>query len=135
MEFSGQYLSYEEYRSLGGTLDLTPFNLLEFGARRQIDIETLNKLKSLEANEIPQEVKICEYNLINKLDEYVKSMSKAVLTGNIASENTNGYSISYNNGLRIDEIVKAKEVEIRDIIQSYLLTVIVNGEHIMYCGV
>lgn len=29
MEFSGQYLTYEEYRGLGGTLDLMPFNLLE----------------------------------------------------------------------------------------------------------
>ena len=36
MEFSGQYLTYEEYRALGGTLDLAPFNILEFGARRRI---------------------------------------------------------------------------------------------------
>ena len=48
MEFSGQYLTYEEYRALGGTLDLTSFNLLEFEARRQIDIKTFNRLKNVE---------------------------------------------------------------------------------------
>ena len=41
MEFSGQYLTYLEYKALGGTLDQTPFNILEFEARRQIDIQSL----------------------------------------------------------------------------------------------
>ena len=45
MQFEGQYLTYPEYRSLGGTLDITPFNLLEFEARRKIDIETQSRLK------------------------------------------------------------------------------------------
>ena len=44
MEFEGQYLTYAEYRSLGGTLDITPFNLLEFEARRKVDIETQSRL-------------------------------------------------------------------------------------------
>ena len=30
MEFNGQYLTYNEYKALGGSLDITPFNLLEF---------------------------------------------------------------------------------------------------------
>ena len=29
MEFKGQYLTYNEYKSLGGNLNQTPFNLLE----------------------------------------------------------------------------------------------------------
>ena len=38
MKFEGQYLTFEEYKSLGGTLkDKTPFNLLEIEARNQID--------------------------------------------------------------------------------------------------
>ena len=45
MEFEGQYLTYEEYIDLGGTLDLMPFNLLEFEARRKIDIRTQSRLK------------------------------------------------------------------------------------------
>ena len=61
MEFSGQYLNYSEYRLLGGTLDQTPFNLLEFEARKKIDERTQGRLKNVV--EIPQEVKICMFAL------------------------------------------------------------------------
>ena len=44
MEFKGQYLTYEEYLSLGGTLDQTPFNLLEYNARKKIDERTFGRL-------------------------------------------------------------------------------------------
>lgn len=135
MEFSGQYLTYEEYRGLGGTLDLTPFNLLEFEARRQIDIKTFNRLKDLDSEDIPQEVKLCEYNLINSINEFASATSNASGNGNIASESTDGYSVSYITADRISDIVKSKSVEINDTIKTYLLGVIVNDEHIMYCGV
>ena len=42
MKFKGQYLTYQEYKGLGGTLELTPFNILEFEARRRIDEITHN---------------------------------------------------------------------------------------------
>ena len=29
MEFKGQYLTYQEYLALGGTIEKMPFNLLE----------------------------------------------------------------------------------------------------------
>ena len=48
MEFSGQYLNYEEYKSLGGTLDIMPFNILEFESRKRIDERTQNRLKDIE---------------------------------------------------------------------------------------
>ena len=48
MEIEGQYLTYEEYKSLGGTLDLMPFNLLEFEARKEIDKRTFGRLVNLE---------------------------------------------------------------------------------------
>ena len=37
MEESEKYLTYQDYRSMGGTLDLMPFNLLDFEAERKID--------------------------------------------------------------------------------------------------
>lgn len=135
MEFSGQYLTYEEYKGLGGTLDLTPFNLLEFEARRQIDIRTFNRLKDLDSENIPQEVKICEYNLINSINTFASASESIASGGNVKSENTDGYSISYISASEISDIVKSKNDEIEDTIKDYLLGVIVNGEHIMYCGV
>ena len=59
MEFSGQYLTYDEYKALGGNLDITPFNLLEYEARRIIDSRTLQRLKGIE--KIQQEVKMCMF--------------------------------------------------------------------------
>lgn len=133
MEFSGQYLTYAEYKALGGTLDLMPFNLLEFEARRQINLRTFNRL--VDKQEIPQEVKLCEYNLINRLDSYVNTTGNISNNGNVASENTDGYSISYVTANQISEVVKSKNDEVMDIIRTYLLNVIIDGEHLMYVGV
>lgn len=133
MEFSGQYLTYDEYRALGGTLDLTPFNLLEFEARRKIDIRTLNRLKNLE--EQPQEVKLCAYKLIESLEGYTKTSESISNNGNVASENTDGYSISYVTADQISNVVKSKEEELNNIVRDYLLNLIVDGEHVMYLGV
>lgn len=125
MEFSGQYLTYEEYRGLGGTLDLMPFNLLEFGARNQIDLRTKNRL--VNESEIPQKVKICLFNLIEKINSYVLTST----SGNIASESTDGYSVSYN---QVNEIIKSKNTELEDIMLHDLYGVVLNGEHIIYNG-
>jgi hypothetical protein len=133
MEFSGQYLTYEEYKALGGTLDLSPFNVLEFEARRKIDIRTFNRLKKSE--EIPQEVKLCEYNLINSINNFVSATATIAENGNVKSENTDGYSISYLSANEISDVIKSKSTEIDDIIRTYLLGVIFNDEHLMYCGV
>ena len=134
MTFEGQYLTYAEYQALGGSaIGEMPFNLLEFEARRQIDIRTFNRLKDSE--EIPQEVKLCEYNLINSINEFANSTSNVTNNGNVASESTDGYSISYMTSDKISEILKSKNNEINDIIRTYLLGVIYNGEHLMYIGV
>jgi hypothetical protein len=126
MEFSGQYLTYEEYRSLGGTLDLTPFNLLEFEARRKVDTRTQNRLKNEKT--IPQEVKLCIYNLIGTLETYINKQNR-----NVQSESVGEYSVSY--GGNIKEMVESKNAELDDIIIDYLYGVIVNGEHVIYNGV
>lgn len=132
--FEEQYLTYAEYINLGGSaIGEMPFNLLEFETRRQIDIRTFNRLKNIE--EIPQEVKLCEYNLINSINEFNNSINIASANGKLVSENTDGYSVGFINATQISDIVKSKQSEINDIIRTYLLNVIVNDEHIMYCGV
>lgn len=133
MEFSGQYLTYEEYRGLGGTLDLMPFNLLEFEARRKIDIKTQNRLVNSE--NIPQNVKLCEFKLINSIEGYTKTLNTIANNGNISSENTDGYSISYMNAGQISNVIASKSSELDDIIRNYLLEYIHDGEHLMYVGV
>lgn len=123
-----QYLKYEDYKALGGKLNLTSFNLLEFEAKRIIDINTFNRLK--EAEDIPEEVKRCEYKLINSIDGYASSMNS--ISKDIKSENIDGYSVSYSD---VSDIVKSKRDELNDIIRTYLLEVEYNGEHLLYRGV
>lgn len=129
--FEGQYLTYTDYITLGGTLEETPFNVLEFEARKQIDLRTQNRLKN--ESSIPNEVKLCDYHLIDKINSYYNASQSA--NGNVASENTDGYSISYVNATQISEVIKSKNVELDDIIMTDLYGVIVNKKHLIYNGV
>lgn len=133
MTFEGQYLTYAEYQALGGSaIGEMPFNLLEFEARRQIDIRTFNRLDS---KDIPQTVKLCVYALINGISDFTNATDSIASGGNVKSENTDGYSISYISASEISDVVKSKQTEIDDIIRTYLLGVIYNNEHLMYRGV
>lgn len=131
MSFEGQYLTYLEYKSLGGTLQETPFNLLEYEARKQINIRTQNRL--INETTIPDEVKLCVYHLINKVESYSSTINNT--SSNIASENIDGYSVSYINATQISEIIKSKNAELDDIIMNDLYGVIINNEHLIYNGV
>ena len=127
MTFEGQYLTYAEYQALGGSaIGDMPFNLLEFEARRQIDNKTQNRLVN-ETN-IPQEVKLCMYKLINTITTYTNDHNK-----NISSEHVGEYSVSYNNDIK--EIIQNKNDELNDIIITDLYGLVINDEHILYVGV
>ena len=113
MDFDEQYLTYLEYQELGGTLNEAPFNILEFQARKEVDKYTFGRLKNLD--EQVEEVKLCVFNLINNLEGYNKDLTK---NKTIASESTDGYSITYKT-LSSDDI-NAKNSEIKNIIEIYL---------------
>ena len=128
MEFSGQYLTYDEYEALGGTLPEMPFNLLEFQARNVVDKYTFGRLKSLDSQN--QEVKLCVNKLIGTLNQYntLEASNKG-----IASENIDGYSISY--ATPSTSITEAKEEEIKGIVKEYLVDCkLEDGTPYMYCG-
>ena len=122
MEFKGQYLTYDEYKALGGLLDQTPFNLLEFEARKEVDKYTFNRLVNLETQN--QDVKLCIYALIEQI-----SSNKANLNG-VASESTDGYSISYisQNNSEISQ-------KTLNIIETYLINCkLADGTPYLYRG-
>lgn len=114
MDFNGQYLTYDEFTSLGGTLSQSSFNLLEFEARQIIDKYSLGRLKGLTSQ--VQEVKLCVYKLITMIDSY-----NALETQNkgIASENTDGYSISYSTITK--DVIGAKNDEYKSVVKDYLV--------------
>ena len=128
MEFNNQYLSYEEYKSLGGTLGEMPFNILELKARQIINERTQNRLKNIE--EMPQEVKICVYDLINTMNKY--NLSDNSTSSNISSENTDGYSVTYKSGT---ELTEEQKKQYDDVMETDLYGVIVDNTPILYLGV
>ena len=134
MTFEGQYLTYAEYQELGGSaIGEMPFNLLEFEARKQIDLRTQMRLKNIDSENIPYEVKLCDFHLMNKISEYAEEDIKT--SGNKASENTDGYSVSYFTGEQITQIIELHKNELEDIMMSDLYGVAVNNVAILYNGV
>ena len=127
MEFKGQYLTYQEFKALGGTLDEMPFNLLEFDARKRIDKRTFGRL--VDKGQEYQEVKLCVYNMITTLNSYSSydTQNKA-----ISSESTDGYSISY--GTPQKSVTEAKNSELEDIMNSYLANIVIDNVPVLYRG-
>lgn len=126
MEFNNQYLSYEEYKSLGGTLGEMPFNILELKARQIINERTQNRLKNVE--DIPVEVKVCVYHLVNIASSYQNKVSDV----SVASESTDGYSISYKSGT---DLTEEQKKQCDDVMETDLYGVIVDNTPILYLGV
>jgi hypothetical protein len=113
MEFENQYLTYEEYIELGGTLDETPFNILELEAQKNIDKYTFGRLQNLEQQ--TNEVKVCIFKLISLIDTYnsYENQNKS-----ISSENIDGYSVTYSQAT--ENVSKSKIEDIKCIIKTYL---------------
>lgn len=126
MEFENQYLSYEEYKSLGGTLGEMPFNILELKAQQIINERTQNRLKNVE--DIPVEVKVCVYHLVNIASSYQSKVSDV----SVASESTDGYSISYKSGT---DLTEEQKKQYDDVMETDLYGVIVDNTPILYLGV
>ena len=130
MEFENQYLTYAEYKALGGTLGEMPFKILEFKCRKIIDNLTFNRLTNLKTQR--QEVKMCIYDMINISSKYEQTSNKQAQ--GIVSESTDGYSVSY--GSINAEQEKARELELQGCVRDYLIDCkLIDGTPYMYCGV
>lgn len=129
MEFSNQYLTYEEYVELGGTLEETPFNILEFQAQKVVDKYTTGKLMKLETQN--NDVKLCILHLMLVIQGYAESGE--VNAKGISSESTDGYSVSYSTD--IDGLVKGKRNELKNIVLTDLAECkLDNGIPYLYIG-
>ena len=130
MEFTKHYLTYAEYKALGGTLEETPFNVLELKAQKEIDRYTFGRLQTLPTQ--INEVKVCVYELIKKLDNYQNAETNQAK--GISSESTDGYSISY--GTKTSDSVSSMNKDIENCIKIYLSECkLDDGTPYLYCGV
>jgi len=132
------YLTYEEYQNMGGTLDETTFDDLEFQAEALINWYTFNRLKN--DTVFPEELKRLMKYLIGLA--YSKSgMLDASGSGNsdnagkmIASQSNDGVSISYNI-LSAKDAMDSIKSEGESAIQQYLQGVMNEaGRKLLYRG-
>lgn len=97
-----KYLTYEAYLSMGGTLDISKFDDLEFEAESYVDWYTFNRLQNEE--EIPERVQKCMYHIIKLMQDEMSLMNGETGSGDssaetgkqILSQSNDGVSISYN---------------------------------------
>lgn len=121
------YLTYEEYTSLGGVLDTTAFNRNIDRACSIIDNATFNRIYAMA--EVPQKAKACCRDLV----EYIAT-NKSVNEKNVASwsENAGAVSESVSYTTKTDDEM---QTDIQNIVFDYLYMVEDdNGTPLMYKG-
>lgn len=138
-----QYLTYEEYSGMGGTLDETLFNSLAIDAQGYIDKHTFQRLwkEKWRTEDVMERVKICMYQLIKLL-----GVKASVITPDVSSTggiNTNAQLMSQANDgvsatyavLSGNSLYEKSKQEIEECINRYLDGVADNlGRKILYRG-
>ncbi len=120
MKFENQYLTYDEYKKLGGNLSEMPFNLLEYRVEKQIDELSSNRFRKI--SNYPIELKLCVNELITVIKKYNE-------TGNKSSETVGSYSVNYDK-----PITSEKQKSLKSIIKTYLSETKINDIYVLYCG-
>ena len=122
------YLLYSEYVNMGGTLDETLFNNLEFEAECEVNWYTFNRLKN--ETTYPEELKRCMYVLVDIIYK-VQQASQLGDDGSgdnninvaVASQSNDGVSVSYNVS-SASEVIEQSKGNIELTIQKYLQGVV-----------
>lgn len=106
------YLTHDEYKSYGGTLDLTAFRPLELKSRKRIDYLTDSRVQNMAV--VPEAVKLCAFALIG-MENVVGAEAQATNPA-VTSFSTDGYSESYGNALNAD----AARAQMNKLVGEYL---------------
>ena len=133
------YLTYVEYQEMGGTLDETAFNQLEFEARAKIDWWTFNRLQN--EVEYTEAVKRCMFALIRLIKDKQDSMVTNAQAGDgtkqagITHQSNDGVSTSYNV-ISARSAVEMIKQDIQATIKMYLQGVRNSlGQKVLYRGI
>lgn len=120
------YITFSEYKNLGGTLSESTFNSLIYEAQAKIDYYTFSRLKN--DTDISQSVKVCLVKiltLLNTYNEYIRVVTD-VNSPIVSSQSNDGVSISYGGYLGntspsdIKSISDKLKEDIKTTIQEYL---------------
>lgn len=147
------YITYEQYKNYGGTLDEATFNEYEFEARSWVNWYTFNRLENDDVSE-NEKVLRCMYKLIKLAELKAQALTLGSVTTTttsgsetttvtttpaISSQSNDGVSISYNNLNASDIFDKLSTTtngnEIESTIKQYLQGVKNSlGQIVLYRG-
>lgn len=119
------YLTYIEYQSMGGTLDATTFNNLEFEAESIVNWYTFNRLTKM--TDYSLNLKRLMFKLITVAQLRTQALSLGQDEANdgiaraIASQSNDGYSMSYNV-LSAGQALDISDKETERLVTHYLTT-------------
>ena len=120
------YLTYEQYKEIGGALDLTAFNRFESRACGIIDNATHNRIEGM--TEVPQRVKA----LCRDLVEYLARNDTTEVAVTSRSQSAGGVSESESYATKTADDVYG---DIQNMIYDYLLNITDdNGTPLLYRG-
>ena len=122
------YLTYDEYRQWGGTLDENDFALLEIRCRKRVDRWTLGRL--MEADSVPLVVKQVMMGLV-QMEESIGVWGQ-MKSPRPDSFTTDGYSESYGGRFGYSQVEKEMDDLVR---RSLVYELDPEGEHLLYQGV
>jgi len=133
------YLTYSEYQDMGGTLEETAFNDLEFEAESIINWYTFNRL--VKETEFSAPVKKLMYRLVAICQLKQDALSVGGTTGSassagaIASQSNDGFSTSFNV-LSAQAGLEASDAEIKRLVNNYLSAEVNSlGHRLLYRGI
>lgn len=106
------YLTYDEYKEMGGAVPQTEFIQLEFKARKRIDYLTDSRVKDM--TNIPEAVKMCMMSLITV--EAAVGVEAQVLNPVVTSYNTDGYSESYGKAMGAEDAAVSMNATVRTLL-------------------
>lgn len=122
------YLTFDEYRGLGGTVDAVAWPSIECTCRKRIDRLTDSRVQRME--KVPQAVKLCVFSL-SKMESIVGTVAQ-VTSPTVTSYNTDGYSESYGNLPSTEAATKQMNALVADMLYGELDD---NGVPLLYRGV
>lgn len=135
------YLSFDEYTDMGGTLDETAFDELEYSAESYVDWYTFNRLRN--ETEIPEQVKKCIFYIMRLLQKRMEYMTpdddSTEATSNsakqIASQSNDGVSVHYNI-LYAEDVLTLVKDEVDITIKRYMQGLTNSlGRKLLYRGI
>ena len=109
-----QYLTYQQYKSIGGTADDSAFPLLERRARAKLDYWTQGRIK-----EVDSDIRLCMTLIINALDG-VQRNEQAV-----TSFSNDGVSVSYGSQKTEEEAISSVYDQVVEILPIELVSVVI----------